>query len=103
VVAVEAKAVSNREEVLALLKDAEAWRRPLVQQFLLERIGRRYLAENSDAGLRACAWLLDHAPAPPRSICSSGHGPGARRSALAQVPAALEKQIDNSAASGRTT
>jgi len=37
-------------------------RRPLVQQFLLERIGRRYLAENSDAGLRACAWLLDHAP-----------------------------------------
>jgi putative membrane-bound dehydrogenase-like protein len=93
--AIEAKAVSDRDAVLGLLGDAEAWRLPLVRQFILERIGRRYLAENSDAGLRACAWLLDTAPgAAEVDLLVKGMDLALEGRQLAQVPAVLEKQID---------
>src|SRR5262249_31329986 len=77
------------------LQDAADWKRPLVQQALLERIGRRYLAENSDAGLRACGWLLDHAPgAAEVDLLVKGMDLALEGRQLAQVPAVVEKQIE---------
>jgi putative heme-binding domain-containing protein len=62
--AIESKAVSDRDAVLALLKSPETWRSPIVRDVLIERLARRYLAAGENGGYAACAWLLDHAPAP---------------------------------------
>src|SRR5439155_4003 len=50
--AVEAKANSDRERVLALFDSPDFWRLPLVNKCLAERIGRRYLAEGSEPALQ---------------------------------------------------
>lgn len=92
--AIEAKAVSDRDAVLALLDDAAAWRQPLVRQFIVERLARRYLAENSAAGLRACAWLLDHAQGAEVDLLVKGMDQALVGRQLPQVPAVLEKWID---------
>ena len=60
--AVENKAIAHRDLVLALLNTADDWRKPLVQRFLLERLGRRYLAEGGAADLDTCVRLLAKAP-----------------------------------------
>lgn len=60
--ALEDKAVSQREQVLALFDDPSFWRLPLVREALLERIGRRYLAARTDADQHSCARLLRAAP-----------------------------------------
>jgi putative membrane-bound dehydrogenase-like protein len=59
---IEDKAILDREAVLSLLDESTQWRLPLVRHVLLERIGRRYLAEATDEGYRTCARLLDAAP-----------------------------------------
>src|SRR5262249_17147751 len=60
--AVESKAISDRELVLKLLETSGDWRLPLVSKYLVERLGRRYMAEGTDAGYTACAHLLSKAP-----------------------------------------
>jgi putative heme-binding domain-containing protein len=60
--AVEDKAVSDREQVLKLLDSPEAWKLPLVERYIVERLARRYTAEGTEAGYAASAWLLNHAP-----------------------------------------
>ena len=93
--AIEAKAVSDREAVLGLLQDTADWRQPLVRQVLIERLGRRYLADKSAVGLQACAWLLDHAPgAAEADLLVKGMDQALEGRQLAKVPAVLEKQID---------
>jgi putative membrane-bound dehydrogenase-like protein len=62
--AIESKAVSDRDRVLALLKNDDAWRHAIVRDVLLTRLARRYMAEGNDAGYAACVWLLAHAPTP---------------------------------------
>lgn len=60
--ALEDKAVSHREQVLALFDDRSFWKLPLVRDFLVERIGRRYLAQGEPADQISCARLITHAP-----------------------------------------
>jgi putative membrane-bound dehydrogenase-like protein len=60
--AIESKAVSDRDGVLHLLEDAAAWSNPLIQQVIVERLGRRYLAEGGDRNVESCARLLELAP-----------------------------------------
>jgi putative membrane-bound dehydrogenase-like protein len=60
--ALEDKAIKNRETVLGLLDEPDAWRMPLVKQFLLERLARRYLSEGGKSDLETCAHLLKKAP-----------------------------------------
>jgi putative heme-binding domain-containing protein len=60
--AIESKSLSDRDAVLALLANPETWRKPLVQDVLVERMARRFLAAGDKGGHSACAWLLDHAP-----------------------------------------
>jgi putative membrane-bound dehydrogenase-like protein len=60
--AIEDKAVSDRDLVLGLLADTGAWHLPMVRQYIVERLARRYMAEGTDACLEACASLLARAP-----------------------------------------
>jgi putative heme-binding domain-containing protein len=60
--AIEDKAISDHAAVLALLDNPHTWKLPLVRKALLERLGRRYLAEGKTADLQACAHLLETAP-----------------------------------------
>jgi putative membrane-bound dehydrogenase-like protein len=92
--AIEARALSDRDAVLAMLDDAPTWRLPLVRRYLIERLGRRYMAEGKDAGYRACARLLDRAPGPDElRLLIVGMDRALEGRRLATVPAALEKPL----------
>ena len=56
------KAVSDTDRVLRLFEAADTWRRPLVRDYLTERLARRYAAEGTEAGYAACDQLLRKAP-----------------------------------------
>ncbi|MFO1496877.1 MAG: PVC-type heme-binding CxxCH protein [Verrucomicrobiota bacterium] len=60
--AIESKAEADADAVLALLSDATAWRRPLVQNQLLERLMRRYAQAGTRKDLLVCAQLFQLAP-----------------------------------------
>ena len=60
--ALEDKTSTSRADVLALFDDPAFWHLPLVRQFILERIGRRYLAARSTIDQESCARLLRQAP-----------------------------------------
>jgi putative heme-binding domain-containing protein len=59
---VEDKAISDTALVLQLVEGAETWQRPIVRQFLIARLARRFAAEGTPAGFAACAQLLRYAP-----------------------------------------
>ena len=44
--------------LLAMFDAPGFWQLPLVRQVLVERIGRRYMAQGDDASLAACSRLL---------------------------------------------
>ncbi len=60
--AIENQAKSHPDRVLGLFSEPESWRLPLVRNFLIERVARRYSAESNEASLKACARLLHLAP-----------------------------------------
>ncbi len=53
---------SSDEIVAQLLPEAKAWHRPLVQQYVLQRLMQRYAASGTRSELLAAARLLDRAP-----------------------------------------
>jgi putative heme-binding domain-containing protein len=61
--AIEAHAIEAQELALEMFGTPEAWQAPLVRDVILERLMRRYSAENAEAGWTACARLLASAPA----------------------------------------
>ncbi|MEX2560004.1 MAG: PVC-type heme-binding CxxCH protein, partial [Pirellulales bacterium] len=61
--AIEDKAVTHPALVLDLVASPDAWRLPLVEQFIAERLARRYAAEGTQDSFEACAKLLALAPA----------------------------------------
>src|SRR5439155_5603202 len=90
--AVEDKAVAGRESILWLFDDPATWDLPLVRQVLVERLARRYLAEGTDDGLRACAALLDRAPsAAALDQLVSGMEQALEGRRLPRVPTILER------------
>jgi putative membrane-bound dehydrogenase-like protein len=92
--AVEDKAVSDPDGVLALLDDRADWQRPLVRTALLERIARRYTAEGSGQGLGRCATLLRSAPGEAeRKLLLAGMEKGLEGRILESAPRALEDQL----------
>lgn len=60
--AIEDKAGTDREAVVALLDDPALWKHPLVGNHLLERLMRRYASAGTQKDLLACAALLERAP-----------------------------------------
>src|SRR5205085_1242820 len=60
--AIEDKAVSDREQVIGLVRTAAAWSQPITRGVVVERLARRYLAEGKPEDFTACARLLSLAP-----------------------------------------
>lgn len=60
--ALESKAESHREAIVKLFPESELWTRPLVEQFILERLMQRWAMAGGLANLTACARLLEQAP-----------------------------------------
>ncbi len=88
--ALESKAASHREAVVAMFKDAALWRQPLVRKHLVGRLGRRYTAERTPANLRAAALLMASAPeGADLDVLVAGMEEGLRGDAVGTVPAEL--------------
>ncbi|MFM8358923.1 MAG: HEAT repeat domain-containing protein, partial [Verrucomicrobiota bacterium] len=62
--AIEDKCGADREQVLALLRDGELWRAPLVQKTVLSRLMRRFAATGRREDLLICARLFRMSPGP---------------------------------------
>ena len=60
--ALESKAVNHREAVLPLFASPSLWQKAIPRKFIVERLARRYAAEDSETGFAACARLLAQAP-----------------------------------------
>jgi putative heme-binding domain-containing protein len=60
--AIEAKATSDPDAVVALFRPKDAWSAPLARKHLIERLARRYAAERTDANFASVAKLLETAP-----------------------------------------
>jgi putative heme-binding domain-containing protein len=60
--AIESKADSDRNSVLALFEDEAFWSRPLVTKHLTQRLMRRYASTGQRKDLVTCARLLELAP-----------------------------------------
>jgi putative membrane-bound dehydrogenase-like protein len=60
--AIEAKAASDADAVVALFKSKDAWAAPIARKYLVERLARRFAAGQADAGFAACGKLLELAP-----------------------------------------
>jgi putative heme-binding domain-containing protein len=60
--AIEDKAATDRDAVVALLDDPALWKHRLVRDHLLERLMRRYASAGTRKDLLACATLLGRAP-----------------------------------------
>jgi putative heme-binding domain-containing protein len=93
--AVEEKSISDRDQVLSLLGSPQAWRLPLVHRFLIERLGRRYLAEGKDEDLATCGRLLDMAPGPGEvRLLIGGMAKALEGRRLKKVPPSLGKRLE---------
>ena len=92
--ALESKATSDRAAVLDLLKDSALWRAPIVQTFIVARLGQRYTAERTDENFATAAQLLAMAPgAEFVDELIKGMEAGLQGDRVASVPAALQKQV----------
>lgn len=94
--AIEDKTMEDQAMVLTLLDSPEAWKLPMVQRTLLERLGRRYMAEGRLVDLRICNYLLKTAPGPAEvRLLMSGMERALEGRTLAKVPEPLVASMDN--------
>ena len=92
--AIEDKAISDRDIVLGLLDSPAAWRTPIVHQFIVERLARRYTDEGGEAGFTACARLLIAAPGRIETdLLLRGMDRALEGRRLEKVPEVLKKQL----------
>ena len=92
--AIEAKATSDPDAVVALFQSKDAWSAPLARKHLIERAARRYTAERTDANFAACAKLWSTAP-DESSVAAiiAGMDKGLEGAGRNDVPAPLEGPI----------
>jgi putative membrane-bound dehydrogenase-like protein len=94
--AIENKAESDREAVLALIDKTSSWQSPMIRQHILERLARRYMAGGSEADLRTCAQLLDSAPGTAEAdLLVSGMEKALEGRYLKEVPTVLRKHLND--------
>ncbi len=65
--AIEAKADTDREAVLALFRESPFWDRVIVKEHLLPRLMRRYAQTGARKDLLTCAAIFDLSPTPEHS------------------------------------
>lgn len=93
--AIEDKAISDRAGVLGLLDGPAAWRNPIAQRFVIERLSRRYMAEGKEEDLQTCGRLLSQAPtATEQKLVARGMEEALSGERLTHVPESLAQQID---------
>lgn len=101
--ALESKTVSDRDQVIALFKNQEFWKKPLVQSTILERLIRRYATAGSRTDLITCAKLFELAPdSVSRKALMAGFESSFKGRSLAGLPEALVQALAN-AGGGSTT
>jgi putative membrane-bound dehydrogenase-like protein len=92
--AIEDRAASHPSDVLRLFASSDTWRRPLVEQTIIERVARRFTATGDDNGFAACAKLIEQAPTEDdvvRVLTGMLQALSGRK--LEQVPPALESVV----------
>ena len=92
--AIEDKAQSGRDRISEIFTQLAIWQAPLVRQFILERLGRRFTAQRSDENFAACAKLLNQAPTDADADrLIAGMEKGLAGVPLANVPASLQQPL----------
>lgn len=93
--ALESKAETDRDAVLALFRDASLWRLPLVDRAILGRLMQRYAMADDAQGLDTCARLLAMAPGPEQTAKLIGGLMEAYRGRkMDRLPPALADAVD---------
>ncbi|MDB6039653.1 MAG: hypothetical protein JWM99_3494 [Verrucomicrobiales bacterium] len=62
--AIESKCETNRDEVVRFFQDPSLWKRPLVEQHLLDRVMRRFAQAGTRKDLVTCAQLFELSQSP---------------------------------------
>jgi len=92
--AVESKCISDRDAILRMLEDSTFWHAPLVQKFIIARLGQRFTAERTDANLETAAKLFALAPSPADADeLIKGMEAGLQGDPVKSVPPALSKKV----------
>jgi len=98
--AIESKAASTREDVVAMFRDSTFWSLPIVDKFIVERIMQRWAMTGDPADLAMCARLLELAPNDKfKSRLSAGFLEAFRGRRIDGLPDALAKALDEYQAS----
>lgn len=92
--AVESKCATDRDAILRMLEDSTFWHAPIVQKFIIARLGQRFTAERTDANLETAAKLFSLAPSPADADeLIKGMEAGLQGDPVKSVPAALSKRV----------
>ena len=92
--AVESKCATDRDAILRMLEDSTFWHAPIVQKFIIARLGQRFTAERTDANLETAAKLFALAPSPADADeLIKGMEAGLQGDPVKSVPAALSKKV----------
>lgn len=65
--ALESKAISNQEEIVAMFEDRSLWSNRALEKTILPRLMQRWIMEGGDKQYIACARLLKLAPSPAKA------------------------------------
>lgn len=92
--AVESKCATDRDAILRMLEDSTFWHAPLVQKFIIARLGQRFTTERTDANLETAAKLFALAPSPADvDELVRGMEAGLQGDPVKSVPLALQKRV----------
>lgn len=92
--ALEAKAQSDRAAVVAVFRDADLWKSPIVINHIAQRLMRRYAAPGTRQDLLTCAELLELAPtAESKKQLMTGFEEAYQGRSLAGLPAELVRAM----------
>jgi putative membrane-bound dehydrogenase-like protein len=93
----EAHCDIDREVVISILKEPEAWRSAVMKQSILSRLMRRFAGTGTHGGYLACARLLEMAPtAEDRKILAGGFEEALQGRALPAIPQELAAALAQS-------
>ena len=92
--AVESKCATDRDAILRMLEDSTFWHAPIVQKFIIARLGQRFTAERTAANLETAAKLFALAPSPADADeLIKGMEAGLQGDPVKSVPPALAKKV----------
>lgn len=92
--AVESKAETGREELLALFADQKIWEKPIVKDIVLERLMQRFAIKGDEINYKTCQQLFQYAPSEEYSkILLTGFKEGTRGQNPFDIPNELAQSV----------